>query len=126
MKQKIILSFLLLLSILFSSCIPEDIIVGSSSQIYECVSRQLIESCPEGLSPTLKSCYYMDGDTKRSFVCKEGWILYEEEPVTPPPPPQDNDKKPYKSGSYHCYPSFGCCREHGLLSNDCVPMGEVI
>ena len=41
---------------------------------------------------------------------------------TLPPPSQD---KPFRQGSYHCYPDEGCCREYGLLTNDCIPMGGV-
>ena len=79
-----------------------------------------MESCPEGLSSTLKSCYYLDEGVKRSYRCTEGWVLFDES--EPEVIVYTNQDRPYKVGIYHCYPSEGCCRAYGLLTNDCVEM----
>ena len=122
--MKIVLVGLVFLLLLTSCGNYDDEVIEimeATSDVYECVSRDLVVSCPAGLSSTLKSCYYWDEDgVKRSYVCYEGWVPYEPDDVV-----DDIEMTNSGCGDYFCYPNTDYCRLGGILSNPPVPKDKV-
>jgi len=123
MKSRLLIGLCILFLFLLSSCSKDVILSGSPDTLYECVSKDMVQDCPGGLSGGIHTrCYYED---KSGWsYCSEGWIAYESESL-PKITSVSGLSNPHICGEYFCYPNTDYCRFHGLISHPKVKRSEV-
>lgn len=131
MKTKLTLFFILLLTIVITSCsqeitcpetiLPEGEVLANpinTLNLYRCEGKLEIVECPFGLSGGKFTRCYLNVEKSAWKTCSTGWIQHVQEL-------RELVNYEYKCGDYFCYPDTDYCRLHGLVNNPPVDRNEV-